>query len=387
MRTALEELAERIRAASGLVLEGSRLGSLESALVRLALGTPEEVLRAADDPLEGAALTLRLVDEVAVKETFFFRHDDELRALDWAGLLAAARARGDERLRVWCTACATGEEAYSLALLALEALGPRAPLDVLGTDIAQSALDRACEGTYRPRAVASVPAAMRERWFEPAGAGLRVGTALRGVVRFATHNLVHDDLPPSGEARFDVITCRNVLIYFSPGQVQRTIVGLDGALVPGGRLVIGAADRLSTGTVGRLALPQAACARPASRAQRPRRRPVRRVRDRPGGAPQSSPPDSRDCLERGRQARARGDHTEAVRWLRRALYLDPEFGIAGLELALAYSARGDVPAARRALWTAIHATQPPQTDDDAELLAECRARLARLGGGQEDGGT
>src|SRR5690606_566528 len=107
---------------------------------------------------------------------------------------------------------------------------------------------------------------------------------------------------------------------------------------------------------------------------------------RPGGrrAVTAAPaPDSRDCLERGRQARGRGDHGDAVRWLRRALYLDPACGVAGLELALAYSAQGDVGAARRALWTAIQATQPARSDDDMQLLAECRARLAALGHGQD----
>jgi hypothetical protein len=65
---------------------------------------------------------------------------------------------------------------------------------------------------------------------------------------------------------------------------------------------------------------------------------------------------------------------------------DPGCGVAGLELSLAYSAQGDVAAARRALWTAIQATQPARRDGDAELLTECRTRLARLGGGHDDGG-
>jgi len=375
MSAALRQIAERIRAASGLVLEGPRIGSLGSALRRLDLGPPDAVLARLADPQEGPALTARLVDAVAVKETFFFRHDDELRALDWPALLAQARRRGDDRVRVWCTACATGEEAYSLAVLALEALGPAAAVDVLGTDISEGAIERARAGRYRPRAVASVAPELRARWFEAEDGGLRVAPPLRRVVRFAVHNLVAGTLPPPGEVRFDVITCRNVLIYFSAEQAQRTIHGLSRALVPGGRLVLGAADRLSTGTVGRIGPPEPARPRPAGppRARRRRR-------------PEPEPPDAAACLEHGRAARARGDHADAVRWLRRALYLDPDCGVAGLELALAYGAQGDETAARRALWTAIRATEPPRSEDDDELLAECRTRLAALGAGQDDGG-
>ncbi|MEZ5120577.1 MAG: CheR family methyltransferase [Solirubrobacterales bacterium] len=375
MSAALEALAQRVRTASGLVFEGARLESLHSAVRRLGFEEPDELLRRLDDPALAADLTRRLVDEVAVKETFFFRHDDELRALDWPGLLAAARARGAARLRIWCSACATGEEAWSLAILALEALGPQAPVDVLGTDISTAAIRRARAADYRARAVASVPPEVRARWFEPgAHGGLCVGGALRQRVRFATHNLVGDAVPPLGEGPFDVVTCRNLLIYFSPEQAQRTIAALGGALVPGGRLVLGAADRLTSGTLRRLDGLEPARPRP------PR---ARRRAPRPAG---ERPPDSGDCLERGRRARARGDHAEAVRWLRRALYLDPGCGVAGLELALAYGAQGDVGAVRRALWTAIQATQPPRSDDDVALLAECRLRLERLDDGQDDGG-
>lgn len=82
----------------------------------------------------------------------------------------------------------------------------------------------------------------------------------------------------------------------------------------------------------------------------------------------------------GRAARARGDHGEAVRWLRRTLYLDPSCAVAGLELALAHAALGDVAAERRALWTALRSAHSAGSRQDEELVRECRARLDALEG-------
>jgi chemotaxis methyl-accepting protein methylase len=370
--TALDLIAQRVRDDSGIVVDGSRRNSLAAAVARLRAGSPGEVLRRLDDPAEGRALLGHLVDEVAVKETFFLRNAAELEVLDWRALHAAARRRGQERVRIWCTACATGDEAYSLAILALEAFGGLAPpVDILATDLSQTALERARAGRYRDRATATLPARLRARWFEPDGQGLRVRPEVRALVRFARHNLIRDPVPPLGEAPFDVVTCRNVLIYFDEADVTRTVAGLERALVPGGRLVLGAADRLSGGAATMAAAASVAAAASAAPQPRPALRAVPAA---------SAPPDPvRDAdvaLLLGRAARARGDHADAVHWLRRTLYLAPDRAVAGLELALAYAGMGDIPAERRALWTALRTAQ--EAGDDDELIAECRARLDDL---------
>ncbi len=379
--TALDMIAQRVRDDSGIVLDGGRRSSLAAAVARLEAGSPGHVLRRLQDPVEGRALLSHLVDEVAVKETFFLRNAAELEALDWRALHAACRARGAERVRIWCTACATGDEAYSLAVLALEAFGGIAPpVDILATDLSATALERARIGRYRERATASLPAAMRTRWFEPGGDALRIRADVRALVRFARHNLIRDPIPPLGEAPFDVITCRNVLIYFDEADVTRTIAGLERALAPGGRLVLGAADRLS---VGAATMAAAATVEAAARRD-PRRRPPHRRRPAPppGVSPQTPDPelDADVALLLGRAARARGDDGEAVHWLRRTLYLAPERAVAGLELALAYAATGDADAERRALWAALRAAQAQGGPANDELVAECRARLADLEG-------
>src|SRR5205814_9563365 len=102
------------------------------------------------DPVTGPHLWAGLIDEITVKETFFLRHVEQLNELQWPRLLERARAAGSDRVRVWSAACATGEEPYSLALLACEAFGTNTPpVTILATDISASALARAQAGEHR----------------------------------------------------------------------------------------------------------------------------------------------------------------------------------------------------------------------------------------------
>jgi chemotaxis methyl-accepting protein methylase len=378
----LQQLAQRVQDVSGIEADGTRLPMLRAAVSRLGVGGPGEVLRRLEEPAGDSELLLALVDEVAVKETFFLRNADELMRLDWQSLYADARVRGADRVRVWCTACATGDEAYSLAILALEAFWPVAPpVEILATDLSRSALARARAGRYRDRAVAHVPGELRTRWLERDGATMRVREPVRALVRFERHNLVRDPIPPLGQASFDVITCRNVLIYFAADQVAETVRGLRGAVVPGGRLILGAADRLAGSRVlgredpTRHAVPSRTLRPVAERSVREPPRPTRAGRAAPDPAPEL---DADVALLLGRAARARGDHGDAVRWLRRALYLDPDRAVAALELSLAHAARGEVDAQRRALWTALRTAETAGGSDNEELAAECRSRLAAL---------
>src|SRR4051794_33989793 len=164
-----------------------------------------------------------------------------------------SRERGEDQIRVWVPACATGEEAYTLAMLAGEALGPgTVPVSILATDVATAALEAAVEGVYSKRSVRGVPPELRDRHLEQTGRLYRLGDELRSLVRFERHNLVTGDSPPLGERAFDLVVCRNVLIYFEPKAVESVLASLEDALAPGAELILGAADRL-TGTATRLA--------------------------------------------------------------------------------------------------------------------------------------
>jgi chemotaxis methyl-accepting protein methylase len=374
------------------------------------------------DPVRGAELRDRLIDEVAVKETFFLRHPRELAAIDWLSLWDGAREDGRQRLRVWSAACATGEEPYTLAMLACEAFGSSMPpVSILATDISRSAIAMAQRGEYGPRAVRELTEARTVRWFEPSGQRLVVGPELRPLVTARQHNLTRDVIPPAGEPPFDLIVCRNVLIYFDRPTVHRLLGALECALTRGGSLVIGAADRLS-GPLGETAIaprrsrtrspvaPSAGAASPPRRAgsaqptakvsARPR---AQRVDDAVRAMHAASLEDvaqqtgkllERDPLNvdayfvRGVAQLASGDPSGAVVSLRRALYLQPEFGLAAFKLARAYEALGDTSSARRAYHRALRSLRPDdprsaallEQVDVADIAIACRKRLAELDG-------
>ena len=244
--TPLADLAGLVRRETGITWAGGD-SLLRSALRRAAPGLdPGAFLLALADPAAGPRLMGRLIDEVTVHETSFLRDRDQLDAIAWREIFHRVSAEHSAVIRVWATACSTGEEPYSLAMLAAEAFGAESPpVDVLGTDISGAALFAATAGRYRERAVRSLDEPLRRRYFErqPDGSFL-VGPRLRGLVRFRRHNLVRDPAPPPGETGFDVITCRNVLIYFDIPDAERVLGLLRGSLRPGGRLLVGAADSL-----------------------------------------------------------------------------------------------------------------------------------------------
>lgn len=400
-REQLGHLAAVVRREAGIVLGGAQLGSLDAALRRIDPALePSDLLRH-DDPIRRAVLLDRLIDEVSVNETYFMRHVDELLDLDWRTLAADALAAG-RRVRIWSAGCSSGEEPYTLALLAAEALGGAgAPIDVLGTDISATALSRARQGVYRARSMRLVSPEHRERWFEPGGQSeLRVGEKLRGLVRFERHNLVRDPSPPAGETLFDVVVCRNVLIYFERDTVLRTVSALRDALTPHGALVLGTADRLGTHGSPPPRLPAAPPARRAGASRRRSPVPASPAPPRPrapalrsdAGAAQE-PADGRPestvavaAFEAGVEALSRGDATAAVAELRRAVYLDPDFAVAALQLGRAHEKTGDVAAARRSYWRALRlaeaAERPVSRLYDrvgaGDVAAACRARLSAL---------
>jgi chemotaxis protein methyltransferase CheR len=241
-------VAALVERESGIQVKQPQLASLAAALRRL---SPEmsagSFIEAVRDAARAPSLLGALIDEVAVQETYFMRERHELEAIDWAALLAAAKARGDREVRVWVCACASGEEAYSLAMLAIESLGEHdTPVSILASDISERALTRAKKGIYSERSTREVEQHRCERFFVSRGRGSAVGEELRALVRLRRHNLVSDPAPPLEEARFDLILCRNVLIYFDLASVETVVSKLESALQPAGQLILGASDRLSS---------------------------------------------------------------------------------------------------------------------------------------------
>ena len=199
MNSELAEVAALIRRETGIALPAARETAIRGALDRAAPGLKARAfLRAAADPAGGRGLTDRLIDEVTNQETSFVRDRAQLDEIDWPGLLQGAGAAGSERIRVWSAGCASGEETYTLALLAAEAFAPApAPVEVLGTDISGAALAAAAAGRYRERAVRALEPPLRGRYFQlqPDGTFV-VGDLLRKLVRFRRHNLAGEPIPP-----------------------------------------------------------------------------------------------------------------------------------------------------------------------------------------------
>ena len=417
MNPELAEIADLVRRETGIVLPVARETALRAALERAAPGVGvASFARATSDPAGGRDLLARLIDEVTNQETFFVRDRGQLDEIPWHALLQRARAAGSGTVRVWCAGCASGDEAYTLALLAAQAFTPApAPVDVLGTDISQAALAAAAAGQYRERAVRVLEPSLRRRYFHQASDGSYViSDLLRRLVRFRPHNLARDACPPPGEASFDLITCRNVLIYFSAPLVPAVIDSLERSLRPGGILVLGAADALHR--PDRPAAPRSA--RPAGpRSARPARpQPQRRLPRGPSRSREQrlaaaleaadhgdrdgalahvasllavTPLDADAHFIQGLVTLESGDPAAAAVALRRALCTDARFALAAFTLGRAYDALGDTPAARRTYEQALRTLDPEddrhermlQQIDIGDIAAACRTRLRDLGEG------
>lgn len=189
----------------------------------------------------------RLVQALTIHVSQFFRNPSTFRAIQdtvLPSILAAKRAGGGRALRLWSVGCAGGEEAYSLAILLLEA-GVKALRDystvIYATDIDAESLKRAREGRYRLHSLSNVPPRLRRRYFLQEGSVQRVVPEVRNLVFFKSHNIL-DPLP---FRRIDLVCCRNLLIYMSEALQERVLLAVCEALNPGGFLVLGKVEGLT----------------------------------------------------------------------------------------------------------------------------------------------
>lgn len=237
----MAEILSLVRARCGVDFSGYRSGTLErrvrTAMITAGAGTSAAFLvrlRADDGAL--AALQERLT----VKVSRFFR---DAEAVEQVRRALWTRATGKcEPLALWSAGCGRGEEPYTLAMLLAEADAPSATGgDVLATDVDPLALAAAEAGAYPAVVVEGVPPELRERYFEePDARGNRkVGAALRQRVQFRCHDLTAAEDPI---ALFDLVACRNTLIYFQPQLQRRVLALLWRSVAPGGLLWLGEAE-------------------------------------------------------------------------------------------------------------------------------------------------
>ncbi|HET7865850.1 MAG TPA: chemotaxis protein CheB [Burkholderiaceae bacterium] len=235
----LQGLLGSLYAQSGIDFSGYKEPTLLRRLERRMAATgcqglADYVALTQRDPRELA----RLAEEMLISVTAFFRDAPAFERLG-KELLRHVSGRPDAtELRAWVAGCATGEEAYSVALLLLEAVqaaGVRRRVQVFATDIDEAALRHARRGVYPAAALESLPEELVKRYFCPHAEGMEVNKTLREVMLFARHNVVQD--PPF--VRLDLVSCRNLLIYLQAPIQQSVLTSFHYALMPVGLLFLG----------------------------------------------------------------------------------------------------------------------------------------------------
>jgi chemotaxis protein methyltransferase CheR len=245
-----EVLRVRLARAAGLVFDPSRKESMAYSVGERMRATGlrdvASYLVLLDDD---AAERQRLLDEVTIQETHFFRNPPQVRALRThvlPELLRHAEQHG-RRLRIWSAGCSTGEEPYSIAMLLRELLPSTGGWDVkvIATDISSRALEAARAGRYGARAVQLASADDLARHFQPApDGGHEVRPEVRQLVEFRHHNLVTAPVPFAPSERIDLVLCRNVTIYFGRDTTRALMTRLHECLRDGGYLFLGHSETL-----------------------------------------------------------------------------------------------------------------------------------------------
>jgi len=246
-----ERLAQIAHAEAGIVISESKRNLVVSRLARRLRELGMSDFRSYCDLVEdsrGREERRQLIFMLTTNVTRFFREYHHFEILSRKIMPELARrARSGGRVRLWSAGCSSGEEPYSIAMTVLEALpeAPRLDVRVLATDLDANMVEAARGGVYRNVDESQLPHTMRERYFRPSEdtpGAVSAGDALRGILSFSELNL-HRDWPMTGA--FDVIFCRNVVIYFDAVAQARLWQRFAEKLVPDGSLFIGHSERVA----------------------------------------------------------------------------------------------------------------------------------------------
>jgi len=238
-------LQEHIRRQSGIVLDDGKDYLVEARLLPVAL---DHGIKNLDDLctklrlLSDISLQRKVVDAMTTNETFFFReptHFEALRCHVIPALLETRRV--EKKLTLWSAAASTGQEAYSLAMLLCEMGLESWEIRIVGTDISNSVLERASAGIYNQVEIErGLPAVLREKYFTPCGLDRwEAKPALRRLTKFQMFDL-RFDIRALGS--FDVVFCRNVLIYFDTTTKSRIVQDIRSGLKPNSYLFLGGTE-------------------------------------------------------------------------------------------------------------------------------------------------
>jgi chemotaxis protein methyltransferase CheR len=244
----LERFSDAVTRCLGLLFDDAKFGFLGEVLQRrldaLKMSSQAYLRMLETQPRRGEFGAL--ARELTVGETYFFRNNEQFRALAEIVLPDRMRARASTKtLRILSAACASGEEAYSIAIIAREVIAdPSWDVSIRAVDLNPAALEKAARARYSSWALRETTAEAQRQWFRADGRDVVLDETVRTAVDFEERNLAVDDPELWQPETYDVIFCRNALMYFSPEQARTAIARIARSLAQGGYFFLGHAETL-----------------------------------------------------------------------------------------------------------------------------------------------
>ena len=241
-----KQLRDFVYEKTGIYIPDSKKYLVESRLTKRVLernlNTFEEYLYLIQSNTDSNEL-LKLYDAITTNETSFFREPRQFDVL--VKHIVPSIIQKQKTVKIWSAACSTGEEPYTIRMLLIENMFDT--VEVIASDISESALESARNGVYGSYSVRNVPEFYLRKYFKNSGQSYELDEVVKKGVRFVNVNLV-DEKRMRFMHDMDVIFCRNVLIYFGEGAKQKALSLLYGCLKPGGFLFIGSSESLHNAT-------------------------------------------------------------------------------------------------------------------------------------------
>ncbi|MBI2254285.1 MAG: protein-glutamate O-methyltransferase [Proteobacteria bacterium] len=244
--TDFDFICQILKSRSGLLLTNDKAYLLESRLLPVArkwkLATFDDLVRLIRTKNDEAVIR-DVVEAMTTNESFFFRDTKPFDQFKQICLPALLKARAAQKtIRIWSAACSSGQEAYSLAMI-LSEMGAQLngwKIDIVGTDLSQEILNRAKEGMYSQFEVQrGLPITLLVKYFQQTGDRWKLSDAIRNKVQYREWNLLND---PVSLGKFDIVYCRNVLIYFDQPTKSKVLAGIAKQMPEDGYLFLGGAE-------------------------------------------------------------------------------------------------------------------------------------------------
>jgi chemotaxis protein methyltransferase CheR len=193
-----------------------------------------------------------LAEELTINETYFYRHGEQFRAVAEVALPERIEARAAQRvLRMLSVGCSSGEEAFTLAIVAREVLPDQDwIISVLGLDANPAVLRRAATAHFSAWSLRETPDSIRKRWFHPHEGSFELDVAIRSAVQFRQYNVANEDAALWRPEQYDIVFCRNLLMYLTPEVRASLVQRMTRSLAPGGYLFLGHTDSLGSSPDG-----------------------------------------------------------------------------------------------------------------------------------------